>query len=154
MPGRDRATVNLVGPALPDLKRLVQAAHSAGATRKNKGRATDASLSTVGLVVVVVQCGGGRYSSQIAWIVSRSLNLAMYSAWTSAGKMSRASDHESSMWLTMTAGAWVISCSGTGSGAARKDQTQNPMQNSMPARRNASPVGTMSSTARLVTTPG
>jgi hypothetical protein len=45
------------------------------------------------------------------------------------------------MWFTRTSGAPAISCSGTGSGAARNDQTENARLKAMSARPKASPVG-------------
>jgi hypothetical protein len=51
-------------------------------------------------------------------------DFSMYSVRTSAGNASFTTGHVSSMKSTRLAGAALMNCSGTGSGAARKDHCQ------------------------------
>lgn len=154
VPGRDRAAANLIGPGSPYLKRLVPAGEGAGITPQHENRAGDSPLSPVGLVVLVVKRRGGTVllADRMDGLGSAELLDVLARIW--AGKAPGTSDHESSMWSTRTAGALPMSCSGTGAGAARNDHTQKPRLKAMSARRNASPVGMMSSTASRVTRPG
>jgi hypothetical protein len=104
--------------------------------------------------VLVVQRGGGAVLLADGMDRTGSAELVDVVGADLRGKASGTSDSESSMWSTMTEGAWASSRSGTGSGAARNDQIQNPRQNSMSTRRNTSPVGTMSRTDSRVTAFG
>jgi hypothetical protein len=59
MPGRDAPASNLAGPRCPYLQWLVPAGDRAGLTPQDQRRAEDPPTSAVGLVVLVVECGGG-----------------------------------------------------------------------------------------------
>ena len=59
MPGRDGSAAHLAGPGFPYLQRLVPAGDRAGFTPEDQRGAGDQTASAVGLVVLVIECGGG-----------------------------------------------------------------------------------------------
>src|SRR5919197_2266470 len=59
MPGPDRAAANLLAPGAPDLQRLVPVGEGAAVTPQGQDRTGDLPSATVGLVVLVIERGGG-----------------------------------------------------------------------------------------------